>query len=64
MSYKAYNPLTGKIETISKKEKEVLDALSQQLEQDAQQLLAEREIVREILNNYLSNGKDEDVCKD
>ena len=64
MAYKAYNPLTGKVETISKKEKDVLDALSNQFEKDAQELIAEREIVKEILNNYLYKGDDKDVCKD
>ena len=64
MAYKGYNPFTGKVETISKEDKVLLDALKDQFEQDAQELLAEREIVKEILNNYLKIDQDEDVCKD
>jgi|TARA_R100000655_G_scaffold93513_1_gene134787 hypothetical protein len=64
MKYKAYNPLTGKIEPLSEEDKEVLDALSSQFEKDAQELIAEREIVKEILKNHLITKGSKNVCKD
>ena len=62
MEFKAYNPLTGKVEKVTKEEVKFLNALRDQFEEDVQLLMAEREIVKSILDKHL-NG-DEDVCKD
>lgn len=64
MTMKAYNPITGKLEDITAEEVEVLNALQDQFTRDAELLLAETEIVRSILEQHLSEVKEEDVCTD
>ena len=63
MTMKAYNPLTGKLEDISAEEIEALSVMQDQFTKDAELLLAETEIVRSILEQHLSEVK-EDVCTD
>ena len=63
MGMKAYNPLTGKMETVTKEEVKFLNALRDQFEEDVQILMAEREIVKSILDEHLNSNK-KDVCRD
>jgi len=55
MDMKAYNPFTGKLEDVSKDEMVFLEELKAQFDSDVQMLLAEREIVKEILYMHLKD---------
>ncbi len=53
MESKAYNPITGEIETLTEEEVEILDALRDQFQEDVELLLAEKEICKKILKQHM-----------
>ncbi len=61
---KALNLYTLREEDITDEDIKVLNAMKEQFEEDAQLLIAEREIVRSILNNYLRDDGEKGVCTD
>ena len=57
MVTEAYDPLTGKLEELEDEEVEILHELRKQFLKDSEILIAEREIVKEILDQHLSKIK-------
>jgi hypothetical protein len=55
MEMKSFNPFTGKLEIVSEEEQLFLEELKTQFDSDVQLLLAEREIVKEILYMHLKS---------
>ena len=64
MDMKSLNLDTGEVEDISEDDIKVLNAIKDQFDKDAQTLIAEREIVNEILKQAMIQDGDEDVCTD